>query len=145
MVFVFFLLAYLKHITFRCGWFRLKNIFWRKNSILELLHEEILPTVHIFRIAKRWCDHFTHFFAISDGVDFVRVYQTPEIVLVVTAIQTNAYPRTQHTDHRSNANRCDAPWIQRLQFHADFEFIYGRIKSLLEATSWSGYSIFLLK
>lgn len=60
---------------------------------------------------------------VSYGLDFSRVHQPPEVILVITAIEAQAQARARQTHHRGDARGRGVPGVLGFQFHTDLEFI----------------------
>lgn len=71
----------------------------------------------------------------------VAVHQSPEVVLVVRAVQAQPEARPQGAHHRGDAGRGQVPGVKRLQLHANLELILGRDLVLLEALGRGGQRI----
>lgn len=56
----------------------------------------------------------------------VAVHQSPEVILVVRAIQAQAETWPQGAHHRGNTGRGQVSGVKCLQFHANLELILGR-------------------
>lgn len=71
--------------------------------------------------------HAAVLLAVTHGMNLiVAVHQSPEVVLVVRAVQAQPEARPQGAHHRGDAGRGQVPGVKRLQLHANLELILGR-------------------
>lgn len=140
----YFSTAYFEWIPLRRWWFWLENLLRCQYGTFQLLHKEILPAVHVPRIAQRRLHHTTVPFAVANRMYLIRVDQPPKVILIIAAVQPNPQPRAENIDYGSDAGGCDAAWIERFQFHADLEFVWWWLVGLLETRGRRGLTVCFL-
>lgn len=74
-------------------------------------------------LTQRWLQHVSVPLTGPNGLDVGRVDQSPEVVGVVAAVQTQAQANTHHAHHRRNADRVGVTGVAGFKFHTRFEFI----------------------
>lgn len=77
-------------------------------------------------LTQRWLQHVSISFTSSYWLDVWWVNQPPEVISVVTTVQTEPKTSTHHAHHCGNAHRVRVSRIPCLKFHACFEVIGGR-------------------
>lgn len=74
-------------------------------------------------LTQRWLQHVSVPLTGPDRLDVGRVDQSPEVVGVVAAVQTQAQANTHHAHHRRNADRVGVAGVACFKLHTCFEFI----------------------
>lgn len=99
-------LTHFEEILLRRWWLTQENLLRREHGIFQLFYKKCLPSVDILRITQWRLQLAATSFAMANRVNLmIIVNQTPEIVLIITAVEPNAQPRSKHIYHRSDARR----------------------------------------
>ena len=81
-----------------------------------------LKCVH-FSLTQRWLKKSAIFLAVTDRVQVSGIYQSPEIVLVVTAVESQSKPWALHSHDCGNTCWGKVSWVRCFQLHSNFKVI----------------------